>query len=111
MRRGDKLRQAQKEPKSHPVSARLDPQIKEATERAAVKRDVIGSTEQMFMQDRYGCIQQSQQNRAAVNNYGGYSAVIVNRGVFMSCMGARGYVLDPNGALVAVPGTEIRMVD
>jgi hypothetical protein len=63
------------------------------------------------MQDRYTCIQQSQQNRAAVNSYGGYSGVIVNRGVFMSCMGARGYLLDPNGPLIALPGTEIRMVD
>ena len=43
------------------------------------------------------CIQQSQQNRAAVNSYGGYSAVIVNRGVFMSCMGAHWYLLDPSG--------------
>jgi hypothetical protein len=55
--------------------------------------------------------QQSQQNRAAVNSYGGYSGVIANRGVFMSCMGARGYLLDPNGSLTALPGTEIRMVD
>jgi hypothetical protein len=63
------------------------------------------------MQDRYVCIQQSQQNRAAVNSYGGYSGVIVNRGVFTSCMGARGYILDPNGTLIALPGTEIQMVD
>jgi hypothetical protein len=71
----------------------------------------VGATQDLFMQDRYVCIQQSQQNRAAVGNYGGYAAVIVNRGVFMSCMGARGYLLDPNGSLTALPGTEIRMVD
>jgi len=71
----------------------------------------LGGTEAVFMQDRYTCIQQSQQNRAAVNGYGGYSAVIVNRGVFMSCMGARGYQLDPNGAFTALPGTEIQMVE
>jgi hypothetical protein len=71
----------------------------------------LGANEQVFMQDRYVCIQQSQQNRAAVNSYGGYSVVIVNRGVFLSCMGAKGYQLDQNGALIALPGTEIRMVD
>ena len=38
------------------------------------------------MQHRYVCIQQSQQNRVAVHSYGGYAAVIVNRGVYMSCM-------------------------
>ena len=40
-----------------------------------------------------------------------YAAVVVNRGVFMSCMGARGYIFDPNGSLAALPGTEIRMVE
>ena len=76
-----------------------------------VRFSKAGATQELFMQHRYVCIQQSQQNRAAVNSYGGYAAVIVNRGVFMSCMGAQGYQFDPNGHLTALPGTEIRMVD
>jgi hypothetical protein len=63
------------------------------------------------MQDRYVCIQQAQQNRAAASGGDAYAAVVVNRGVFMSCMGARGYIFDPNGSLAALPGTEIRMVE
>jgi hypothetical protein len=76
-----------------------------------VRFSKVGATQELFMQQRYVCIQQSQQNRAAANNYGAYAEVIVNRGVFMSCMGAQGYQFDPNGHLTALPGTEIRMVD
>ena len=79
--------------------------------RAPARFSKPGATEQVFMQDRYACIQQSQQNRGAANAYVAYTGVIVNRGVFMSCMGARGYLLDPNGSLAAQPGTEIRMVN
>ena len=70
-----------------------------------------GATQEVFMQDRYVCIQESQQDRARANQYGAWKAVVVNRGVFMSCMGARGYILNPQGPLVELPGTEIRLVD
>lgn len=63
------------------------------------------------MQDRYVCIQESQQERGHANSYGAWKGVIVNRGVFMSCMGARGYMVNDQGNLIAAPGTEIKMVD
>ncbi len=76
-----------------------------------VRFSKVGATQQVFMQDRYVCIQQSQQERGAANNYGAWKGVIVNRGVFMSCMGAKGYTLNEHGNLVATPGTEIQVVD
>lgn len=67
------------------------------------------------MQDRFACIQQAQQGRsgAYVNAYGGASrsTVVTSRGVYMACMGAKGYTENPDGALVAPPGSEIMMVD
>jgi secreted trypsin-like serine protease len=62
---------------------------------------------QTYMQDRYVCIQQAQQGRsgAYVNQYGGasHSRVVTNRGVFLACMGAKGYNVDPNGPLTTPP--------
>jgi hypothetical protein len=63
------------------------------------------------MQDRYVCIQEAQEERGAANQYGAWKGVVVRRGVFTSCMSARGYMIDPNGILIAAPGTEIKMVD
>jgi hypothetical protein len=64
-----------------------------------------GATEEEFMKDRYECLQQAQQrvSGAFVNGYGGAasSEVVSNCGVWVSCMGARGYTLDPNGNLNA----------
>jgi len=53
------------------------------------------ANQQTYLQDRCVCIQQAQQNRsgAYVNAYGGssQSKVVTSRGVFLACMGARGY--------------------
>lgn len=67
-----------------------------------------GTTQQQFMKDRYECLQESEQrvSAAAVTAYGGgaTSGVVASCGVWISCMGARGYVTDPNGSLFAPPG-------
>jgi hypothetical protein len=60
-----------------------------------------GCTHAPPLKDRYACIQQAQPTRsvASINQGtgGAYSAVVVSQDVFMSCMGARGYTLDPIG--------------
>src|SRR5690242_14610293 len=70
-----------------------------------------GATQEGFMKDRYECLQEAQQrvSGAYVNQYGGgsNSQVICNRGIFVSCLGARGYVLDPDGALFPPPGMAV----
>ena len=45
---------------------------------------------------------------AYVNDYGGAasSGVVASRTAWLACMGARGYVLDPNGTLAPPPGME-----
>jgi hypothetical protein len=74
-----------------------------------------GATQDAFMKDRYACIQQAQQTRsvASINQGrgGAYTGVVISRGVFMSCMGARRYAFDPNGPLAAPPGTVVLMVE
>jgi hypothetical protein len=59
-------------------------------------------TQQTFMQDRYQCIRETQQNHA-----GGVAAISdpVNQKLFLSCMAAKGYVADPKGPLVPPPET------
>ena len=73
------------------------------------------ATQENFLQDRYVCIQQAQQQRsgAYVNRYGGEadSRVIINRGVYDACMAAKGYKIDPNGNLAPPPGMQVMMVD
>ncbi len=75
----------------------------------------MGANQQTFMQDRFACIQQAQQNRSAAAVYQGsgqsISRMVVSRPVFTSCLGARGYLMNPSGPLVADPGTEVLMVD
>jgi len=66
-----------------------------------------GATQEEFMKDRYACLQEAQQrvSGAYVDAYGGGSAsrVVANCGVWLSCMGARGYQVDPDGNLAAPP--------
>ena len=56
-----------------------------------------GATQQSFNQDRYQCMQESQQRVSSshVNMYGGSSnsSVRINRGLFNACMEARGWEL------------------
>jgi hypothetical protein len=56
-----------------------------------------GSTRQDFNQDRYRCMQESQQrvSSAYVNQYGGSSnsGVRTNRNLFNACMEAQGWEL------------------
>lgn len=70
-----------------------------------------GATQEQYMADRYACYQESAQTAsgAYVDAYGGASSsgVVHSRGAWLACMGARGYVIDPNGALVAPPGMEV----
>lgn len=47
-----------------------------------------GATQEIFMQDRYVCLQEAQQGRSTMD-----------RPLFVSCMAARGYIEDPNGSL------------
>jgi hypothetical protein len=64
------------------------------------------------MKDRYECLQEAQQrvSGAYVNSYGGAasSRVVASCGVWVSCLGARGYTVDPDGPLAAPPGMEVR---
>jgi hypothetical protein len=52
------------------------------------------TTQAQFMKDRYECLQEAEQrvSGAVVNPYGGAasSRVVVNCGVWVSCLGARG---------------------
>jgi hypothetical protein len=70
------------------------------------------TTQQQFMQDRYECLQEAEQrvSAAAVTPYGGgaSSSVVASCGVWASCLGARGYTVDPNGNLFAPPGMIVR---
>jgi hypothetical protein len=71
-----------------------------------------GADQKSFMADRYDCAQQSQQTRSGAFVYGGVGSsntyTVLSRSMFASCMGARGYVADPAGLLVAPPETQIR---
>jgi hypothetical protein len=65
------------------------------------------ATQQDFMKDRYDCLLQSQRQVSAayVSAYGGASgsSTVCSMGVWKACLGARGYQVDPNGALGAPP--------
>jgi hypothetical protein len=71
------------------------------------------ATEQVYLQDRFACIQTAQRpySGAYVNAYGGSSSsgVITSRSVFMSCMNAKGYRADEKGNLVTPPEAVVRM--
>ena len=70
------------------------------------------ATQTQFMKDRYECLQESQQREsgAYVNPYAGAasSQMVVPCSVFKACLGARGYVTDPNGNLTVQPDMIIR---
>jgi hypothetical protein len=51
----------------------------------------------------YDCLRQAQQNRTDVVGNIGTSKVVESRGMFMSCITARGYVPNQNGNLAAPP--------
>ena len=76
-------------------------------------KDGGGVTQEQFLQERYICLQQAQQGTASGggNQYGSsYSAgVITNKQIFISCMAARGYRVDPEGPLVVPGGAAIRI--
>src|SRR5262245_36829858 len=63
------------------------------------------ATQQTYMQDRFVCIQQAQQQRSGANwsQYGGSSGstVVVSNGIFMACMAAKGYRVSVNGPLIS----------
>lgn len=67
-----------------------------------------GASQAEFSQDRYDCMQQSQQqvSGAFINKYGGGSStqVITNDGLFGSCLNARGWTLVKQSANPAQPG-------
>jgi hypothetical protein len=73
-----------------------------------------GATQDEFMKDRYECLQQAQKrvSGAYVNQYGGASNsdTVCSFGMWVSCLGSRGYVIDPNGSLAAPPGMVVRCV-
>jgi hypothetical protein len=81
-------------------------------QRSLVRYTKPGATQDEFMKDRYECLQEAQQREsgAYVNSYGGAasSRVVASCGVWLSCLGARGYTVDPNGPLGAPPGMEVR---
>jgi hypothetical protein len=56
-----------------------------------------GASQQEFSENKYSCMQQSQQrvSGARVNAYGGASAseVVTNQGLFNACMNAQGWYL------------------
>jgi hypothetical protein len=72
------------------------------------------TTQEQFMKDRYECLQEAEQrvSGAYVNSYGGAasSQVIANCGVWVACLGARGYTVDPNGNLSAPREMIVRCV-
>ena len=72
-----------------------------------------GATQDEFMRDRYACIQDARRrvSSAYVQGGAGYaeSGEIISRDVFVPCMGAHGYALDPNGTFVAPPGGVIQL--
>lgn len=72
--------------------------------------DKPGSTRDDFARDRYGCLQDSQQqsSSAYVNKFGGSSAsgMGTNDGLFAACMNSKGWALmrtAPGGAPVSAP--------
>jgi len=82
-----------------------------ATQPQTLRYSKAGATQDEFMKDRYECLQEAEQrvSGAYVNAYGGAasSRVVANCGIWVSCMGARGYTVDPSGSLAAPPGMAV----
>lgn len=70
-----------------------------------------GGTQPAYLQDRYDCLRESQQQRSrfAANGYvaAGRSAQVTDSGMFMACMSARGYVRDDDGPFAPPEGAEV----
>src|SRR6266700_2405054 len=68
----------------------------------------VGGTQEEFMRDRYTCIQDARRRVSGAYVQGGSgsasSGEVISRDIFVSCMGARGYVQDANGPFTAPPG-------
>jgi hypothetical protein len=78
------------------------------------------ATQQQFMKDRYACMREAQQVKSnavvtAVPQYGGVGSantrVVISRPLFMGCMGACGYAVDPKGSLAAPRESVVYMQD
>ena len=67
-----------------------------------------GTDQQTFMQDRFDCIQQSKKQTGHATDSYATLDVVLDRGVYIACMAARGYTHDPDGTLFPPPGTEVR---
>ena len=76
-----------------------------------------GGNYEGFMRDRYDCLQAGRQtiSGAYVNQYGGAASsnVAVDRGMFMGCMGARGYQPDISGnyGFTPPPGSVVYLIN
>lgn len=76
-----------------------------------------GATFEGFMKDRFECAQAGRVTVSStfINQYGGAgsSNVFVDRGQFLSCMGARGYTVDFSGisGFKPPPGSEIIVIN
>lgn len=66
-------------------------------------------TYESYMQDRYACLQDARVKVSGGFAYGGSAAVgsheTESRSLFMGCMGAHGWMPDPNG-FAPPPGSE-----
>ena len=74
-----------------------------------------GTAQQEFMKDRDECLLQSQRqvSGAVVGSYGGSygaasSTTVCSLSVWKACLGARGYVVDAKGDLVAPPNMVVQ---
>jgi hypothetical protein len=63
-----------------------------------------GADQTEFMRDRYACLQDTPHRLAA-------GTLLFNEGVFMGCMGARGYQTSSEGALAVPRGSEIYLAN
>ncbi len=76
-----------------------------------------GASFEGFMKDRFECAQAGRVTVSSsfINQYGGAgsSNVFVDRGQFLSCMGARGYTVDFSGTsgFKAPSGSEIIVIN
>lgn len=84
--------------------------------------DRPNTSQQTFMQDRFACIQASQvqRSRGFVGTWnfgngphisgGSRGGTFVSRGMYISCMGAKGYKNTPNGRFAPPDGGTVWMV-
>lgn len=65
-----------------------------------------GASQEEFMRDRYGCLQETQQDVGIANEHGAVRRSVTNAPLYNSCMAVKGYQLDPKGAFAPPAGTE-----